>query len=155
MSTTENSVRQLLGDAALASFRLNGQFLDLAETLARPVGLTAARWQVLGAVLTTPLPVAAIAREMGITRQSVQRTADLLVGQGLAEYRPNPAHRRAKLVAATPAGQDAVAKITPAHETAARRLCDEMGGDEFEGAVAALRRLSSALERLDESGERT
>lgn len=155
MSTTENSVRQLLGDAALASFRLNGQFLDLAETLARPVGLTAARWQVLGAVLTTPLPVAAIAREMGITRQSVQRTADLLVGQGLAEYRPNPAHQRAKLVAATPAGQDAVSKITPAHETAARRLRDEMGGDEFEDAVSALRRLSSALERLDESGERT
>jgi len=155
MRTTENPVRQLLNAAALASFRLNGQFLDLAETLAGPVGLTAARWQVLGAVLTTPLPVAAIAREVGITRQSVQRTADLLVEQGLAEYRPNPAHRRAKLVAATPAGQDAVAQISPAHETAARRLCDEMGRDEFEDAVSALHRLSSALERLDESGERT
>lgn len=154
MSTSENSARRLLTAAALTSFRLNGQFLDLAETLAEPAGLTAARWQVLGAVLATPLPVAAIAREMGITRQSVQRTADLLVAQGLAEYRPNPAHRRAKLVTVTPAGSDAVAKIGPAHETAARRLCDEMGREEFEDAVSALRRLSAALDRLDETVER-
>ena len=67
---------------ALTVFRLNGQLLGLAEELTRPVGLTAARWQVLGAVLRTPLTVAGIARAMGLTRQSVQRTADLLVGPG-------------------------------------------------------------------------
>ncbi len=154
MSTTEDPIRRVLSSAASTTFRLNGQFLDLAETLAGPVGLTAARWQVLGAVLTTPLPVAAIAREMGITRQSVQRTADLLVAQGLAEYRPNPAHRRSKLVAVTQAGSEAVAKIGPAHEIAARRLCEEMGRKKFEDAVSALRRLSAALDRLDEAGER-
>ena len=43
--------QELLSDLALASFRLNGQFLEVAETLARPAGLTAAWWQVLGAVL--------------------------------------------------------------------------------------------------------
>ncbi|MFD3812515.1 MarR family winged helix-turn-helix transcriptional regulator [Rhodococcus sp. NPDC058639] len=156
MSTTETSIPELLSAAALTSFRLNGQFLDLAETLAAPAGLTASRWQVLGAVLTTPLPVAGIAREMGITRQSVQRIADLLVEQGLAEYRPNPAHRRAKLVAATPAGLEAVAQIGPAHATAARRLCDEMGRDDFEEAVSALRRLSAAIERMHgSSADRT
>ncbi|HEY0805050.1 MAG TPA: helix-turn-helix domain-containing protein, partial [Pseudonocardiaceae bacterium] len=72
----------LLGDTALAVFRLNGQFLDIAEELARPAGLTAAWWQVLGAVLDEPLPVAGIARKMDITRQSVQRIADLLVDKG-------------------------------------------------------------------------
>src|SRR5690606_23251823 len=80
-------------------------FLAVAEELARPAGLTAARWQVLGAVLTEPLTVSGIARAMGITRQSVQRIADLLVDQGLAEYRTNPAHRRAKLLAPTAAGR--------------------------------------------------
>ncbi len=43
--------RTLLADAALTSFRLNGQLLAVAEELARPVGLTAAWWQVLGAAL--------------------------------------------------------------------------------------------------------
>jgi len=90
--------QDLLSGTALAVFRLNGHFLGVADELARPAGLTAARWQVLGAVLADPLPVAGIARAMGIIRQSVQRIADLLVDEGLAEYAPNPAHRRAKLV---------------------------------------------------------
>ncbi|WP_280503764.1 MarR family winged helix-turn-helix transcriptional regulator, partial [Nocardia farcinica] len=104
---------ELLSAAAITAFRLNARFLALAEYLARPAGLTAAWWQVLGAVLHEPLPVAGIARAMGITRQSVQRIADLLVDKGLAEYRHNPAHRRAKLVAPTEAGLAAVRAITP------------------------------------------
>ncbi|MGH9271758.1 MAG: MarR family winged helix-turn-helix transcriptional regulator, partial [Ilumatobacteraceae bacterium] len=109
----------LLSETALAVFRLNGQFLALADELARPAGLTATRWQVLGAVLPTPLSVAGIARTMGITRQSVQRTADQLVADGLAEYASNPAHRRAKLVRPTAAGLDAVGRIDPQHAVAA------------------------------------
>ena len=75
--------QELLSAAAITTFRLNGQFLALAEELARPAGLTAAWWQVLGAVLGEPLTVAGIAREMGITRQSVQRVADILAERGL------------------------------------------------------------------------
>ncbi len=105
------SEQELLSAAALTAFRLNGRFLDLAERLAGPAGLTAAWWQVLGAVLTAPLPVSAIARDMGITRQAVQRTADLLVDRGLLTYRDNPAHRRAKLVAPTAEGRAAVAAM--------------------------------------------
>lgn len=86
---SERPEQELLSGLALTSFRLNGQFLEVAETLARPSGLTAAWWQVLGAVLDDPLPVAGIARAMGITRQSVQRIADLLVERGLAEYLPD------------------------------------------------------------------
>ena len=82
----------------MTSFRLNGQLLAVAEELARPVGLTAAWWQVLGAALGEPQSVSEIARAMGLTRQSVQRIADLLVERGLAAYADNPAHRRAKLV---------------------------------------------------------
>ncbi len=53
---------QLLSGTALTVFRLNGQLLEVSEKLARPVGLTAAWWQVLGAVVREPLPVAGIAR---------------------------------------------------------------------------------------------
>ncbi|MET8826465.1 MarR family transcriptional regulator [Streptomyces sp. NPDC004610] len=137
----------LLSRAALASFRLNGQFLAVAEELARPAGLTAAWWQVLGAVLPDPLPVAGIARVMGITRQSVQRIADLLVEKGLAEYRPNPAHRRAKLLAATGEGVAAIRRINPGHAAYADRLADAFGDDgDLAEAVRLLERLSAALE---------
>lgn len=140
--------QELLSGLALTAFELNGQFLDLAETLARPVGLTAAWWQVLGAVLPAPLPVAGIARAMGITRQSVQRIADLLVDRGLVEYRDNPAHRRAKLVAPTDAGRAANAAINPAHAAAAARLVEVVGADDLADALAAMRRLSQALTEM-------
>jgi DNA-binding MarR family transcriptional regulator len=143
-------VPTLLSGTALAVFRLNGQFLAVSERLSRPAGLTAARWQVLGAVLGEPLPVAGIARAMGITRQSVQRVADVLVGAGLAEYRPNPAHRRAKLLAPTTEGRAAVYAIRPAHHEFAGRLAEQLGGtEEFTEVREALRRLSEALDALE------
>ncbi|WP_433730459.1 MarR family winged helix-turn-helix transcriptional regulator [Nocardia sp. CA-129566] len=140
--------QELFSTAAITSFRLNGQFLTIAEELAGPAGLTAAWWQVLGAVLRGPLPVAGIARAMGITRQSVQRIADLLVDKGLAEYRPNPAHRRAKLVAVTEAGRDAIKRINPQHAILAARLADELGPDQFTLTVQVMTRLSAALDAI-------
>lgn len=142
--------QDLLSASALTAFRLNGQFLALAERLAAPAELTATRWQVLGAVLDEPLPVAGIARAMGITRQSVQRTADLLVADGLAEYRDNPAHRRAKLVAPTAAGLAAVRAIDPGHREAADRLATVLDPARWEQALHALRDLSAALDTLDD-----
>ncbi|OEJ25845.1 MarR family transcriptional regulator [Streptomyces agglomeratus] len=142
--------QELLSRTALGTFRLNGQFLAVSEELARPAGLTAAWWQVVGAVLREPLPVAGIARTMGITRQSVQRIADLLVTKGLAEYAPNPAHRRAKLLRPTQAGRDAVRKIEPGHAALAARLRTELGEEGFAETVRVLERLSEALERVAE-----
>ncbi|ADB31964.1 transcriptional regulator, MarR family [Kribbella flavida DSM 17836] len=149
-----NRDQELLSAAALTAFKLNGQFLELAEGLAKPVGLTAAWWQVLGAVLQAPLPVAGIAREMGITRQAVQRTADVLVERGLAEYRDNPAHRRAKLVAVTDEGLAAVRAINPEHAEAAQRLSDLLGQEQLARAVDALTTLSKALDALDRTSSR-
>lgn len=138
----------LLSGSALGVFRLNGQFLAVAEELARPAGLTAAWWQVLGAVLGEPLPVAGVARAMGITRQSVQRIADLLVDKGLAEYRPNPAHRRAKLLAPTEEGRAAISRIDPGHAAFADRLAQAFGEAELADAVRVLERLSKVLDDL-------
>jgi DNA-binding MarR family transcriptional regulator len=141
--------QELLSGAALTAFKLNGQFLELAEHLARPAGVTATWWQVLGAVLDAPQSVSAIAREMGITRQAVQRTADVLAERGLVEYHDNPAHRRAKLVAITPEGRAANNAIGPHHALHAAELVAVMGADQLAEAVAALKKLSEALDTLD------
>ncbi len=140
--------QDLLSSTALEVFRLNGQFLALSEELARPAGLTAAWWQVLGAVLREPLPVSGIARTMGITRQSVQRIADLLADKGLAEYAPNPAHRRAKLLRPTEAGRAAIARIAPGHAALANRLADALGDAAFAETVRVLERLTAAMDTL-------
>jgi DNA-binding MarR family transcriptional regulator len=140
--------QELLSGVAKTMFRLNGQFLAVGEELARPVGLTAAWWQVLGAVLKDPLPVARIAREIGITRQSVQRIADILVQQGLARYEPNPEHRRAKLLCPTDEGRAAIRRLTPAHAALAQRVAKELGVEEFRRTLDTLTRLSEVLDSV-------
>jgi DNA-binding MarR family transcriptional regulator len=137
--------QELLTRTALGVFRLNGQFLTVSDGLAREAGLTAARWQVLGAVLREPQSVAGIARAMGITRQSVQRIADVLAEQGLAEYGPNPAHRRAKLLHATELGREAIQRIDPGHARLAHRLLEALGPEEFAETVRVLEQLSKAM----------
>lgn len=81
-------------------FRLNGSLQHEGDRLTRDLGLTCARWQVLSAVAQAEVDqtVAGLARMLGLTRQSVQRVADLLAEEGLVEFAPNPNHRRAKLV---------------------------------------------------------
>jgi DNA-binding MarR family transcriptional regulator len=135
-----------LTDVVLATFRLHGLLQDVAQQLAAAGEMTAAWWQVLGGVLDEPRSVAEIARRMGMTRQGVQRVAGLLVDRGLAEYRPNPAHRRAKLLACTEAGYWAVRRISVVQHPWAARVGEEVGADELLAAAATLRRLIAALE---------
>jgi DNA-binding MarR family transcriptional regulator len=137
---------RLLTDVILATFRLNGRLLDVAQRLAEEGGITAAWWQVLGGVLDEPRTVAEIGRRMGMTRQGVQRVADLLVERGLAEYRPNPAHRRAKLLACTEAGYWAVRRISLAQIPWANAIGQEVGAGELEATLAGMQRLVAALE---------
>ncbi|MGH2908992.1 MAG: MarR family transcriptional regulator [Solirubrobacteraceae bacterium] len=72
----------LLTELVIATFRLNGRLQEIAQRLAAHGGLTAAWWQVLGGVLDQPRTVADVARAMGMSRQGVQRVADLLVTTG-------------------------------------------------------------------------
>jgi DNA-binding MarR family transcriptional regulator len=137
----------LLTQVILATFRLNGRLTDVAQGLATEGGLTAAWWQVLGGVLDEPRTVAAIGRKMGLTRQGVQRIADLLVARGLAEYVPNPAHRRAKLLRCTEAGYWAVRRITLVQHPWAERVGAQVGAQALEQALATMRRLTAVLER--------
>jgi DNA-binding MarR family transcriptional regulator len=134
-----------LTDIVMRTFRLNGQFLAAAEIMARPAGLTAAWWQVLGAVLRGPLPVSGIARDMGLARQSVQRIADLLVERGLAEYLPNPAHRRAKLLNPTDEGWAAIGRLRATQHAFANRITAEFDADELAKVVDVMDRLIDAL----------
>jgi DNA-binding MarR family transcriptional regulator len=52
-----------------------------------------------------------IARRVGLTRQSVRRTVDLLEAEKVVERVPNPDHRAAELVRLTSRGTPACAAI--------------------------------------------
>ena len=134
-----------LTDVILATFRLNGRLMEVAQERAADGGITAAWWQVLGGVLDEPRSVADVGRRMGVSRQAVQRIADLLVERGLAEYRANPAHRRAKLLACTEAGYWAIRRITIVNHPWADAVGAQVGEAELRQALETMRRLLAAL----------
>ncbi|KJK45760.1 MarR family winged helix-turn-helix transcriptional regulator [Streptomyces sp. NRRL F-4428] len=144
--TAESGEAEAFSRAAVAVFRLNGRFTAAVDRMAPALGLSAARWQVLSTVAEEPLSVSEVARRVGTTRQSVQRIADLLVRQGLAVYLDNPAHRRAKLLAATERGAAAKREIDCRLAEAERHLCESLGGEEEVRRTAEIiRGLSGAL----------
>jgi DNA-binding MarR family transcriptional regulator len=137
---------EVLTDLILTTFRLNGRLLDAAQEMAGNGGITAAWWQVLGGILDQPRSVAQIGRLMGMSRQGVQRVADLLVARQLAEYRQNPAHRRAKLLACTEAGYWAIRRIGLVQRPFAARIGAEVGADQLRAALTTMRQLVAVLE---------
>lgn len=136
----------MLTDIVLATFRLNARLMEAAQDLAAHGGITAAWWQVLGGVLDEPRSVADVGRIMGVSRQGVQRIADLLVERGLAEYRPNPAHRRAKLLACTEAGYWAIRQIALVQHPWSSELAKVADLDDLRTTLSTLQTLITTLE---------
>lgn len=113
----------------LTIFYANGIILKWGDELTEEFGMTSSRWQVMGAVRNGPAPVADIARTMGLQRQSVQRTVDLLHDSGDVRFLENPAHKRAKLVDITEQGNDRYAKIMKKYESRVKELVRNLGLD--------------------------
>jgi DNA-binding MarR family transcriptional regulator len=128
-------------------FRVNGLALEAGDVLTRPDRLTSARWQVLGVVDHGPAPVSNVARTMGLTRQSVQLTADALERDGFIEYAANPHHRTAKLISITAAGRRALRKVEARHAVWARRLGKQIGLTRLRTTLDGLRQAREALEK--------
>lgn len=98
-----------LSDLILDLFRLNSRILTGGDRLVSGLGLTSARWQVLGTIIAAerPQPVAWLARDTGANRQNVQRIVNDLEKEGLVAFETNPHHRRAQLVLLTDKGREA------------------------------------------------
>ena len=103
------SINHETNDLIVEVFRLNGLLLATADRLVSKFGLTGARWQVLGAIVKLGVPetTARLARNMGLTRQSVQRVVNEMVSEGMLAFEENPHHKRSKLVIMTPKGERA------------------------------------------------
>src|SRR6516225_5677863 len=88
-------------------FRLNSLLLTAGDRLVASLGLTSARWQILGAIAYAerPEPVAWLARGLGANRQNVQRIVNDLHSEELVAFEANPHHRRAQLVVLTDKGR--------------------------------------------------
>lgn len=139
----------------LAIFRANGRLLAAGDELVAPIGLSSARYQVLGAVALAggPLTVPHIARNMGLTRQGVQKQVDLLVTEELLARLPNPDHRRSPLVSLTAAGRRAYARADTRWRKLAQRLTAPFPHTALSQAGELIEALADSLAETISGGE--
>ena len=132
----------------LETFRLNGRLLASGDRLVKPLGLSSARWQVLGAIhfSKTPQTVAGLARNMGLTRQAVQRIANELEKDGLLAFEDNPQHRRAKLVVFTDTGKKAYMAADREQIEWINALCRDTPTQDIKCALKVLENLRCKIE---------
>jgi DNA-binding MarR family transcriptional regulator len=139
----------------LELFALNNRLLAAGDRLVGGLGLTSARWQVLGFIVEggRTQPVAWIAREMGANRQNIQRIVNDLASDGLVRFEPNPHHRRAQLVVPTEEGHAAYQAALRRQAPWVENLADGIPVGEMETAHAVITALRAKLQRADDGQE--
>ncbi|MEM7049818.1 MAG: MarR family transcriptional regulator [Acidobacteriota bacterium] len=132
----------------LQAFEFNGLLASAGDELTKPWGLSSARWKVLGAIARADrsLHVAQIARNMGLTRQAVQRIVNSLVDQGLLALSDNPDHQRARLVRLTQRGRKVYGEIMEEQVRWSNELAEGINPRDLESARRVMVTLCERLE---------
>ena len=146
--TTRTPEGELLTSLILETFRLNGSLLEAGNQITKPHGLTSARWQVMGAIdlENRPITVSQIARQMGLTRQAVQRIVNDLASIGMVEVKPNVDHKRAPLVSISKSGADAMVEVNKAQVRWVNQLADGLSERQISQALRLLERVQKRCE---------
>ena len=127
-------------------FRATTLMLAGAESVSAAAGLTSTKWQILALVAEAPAPVAHVARAVGRTRQSVQQAADAMQNEGFIDYAPNPHHKRARLMVATPRALTALAQLRPRQIAFANQMGRQHAADALATALVVMRQTRLVLE---------
>lgn len=155
--TSRNPAGDALTDLILTLFRVNNLAVAWGDRLVAPLGLTSARWQILGAIVSAdrPQPVAWLARDLGANRQNVQRIVNDLVQDGLIEFEPNPHHRRAQLVVLTKKGRQTFNATARAYNPRANELAEGLSLTDIKAAHRAMLALRAKLESSEDDKEQS
>ena len=137
------SKRVLFLDLVLSVFRLNGLLIAQGDDMTEGLGLTHARWKVIGAIALSDngLTVPGIARVLGQSRQAVQRITDVMVEDGLLEYYENPKHKRSVLVLLSDQGKEIYNTLREVQDPWAIDATQDIPVEELETALRLIRRL--------------
>jgi len=137
-----------LTDLILDLFRLNSRMLVAGDRLVAGLGLTSARWQILGTIVTADRaqPVAWLARDLGAARQNVQRIVNDLVKEGFVAFATNPHHRRAPLVMLTDKGRKTFEAAMGLQAPWVNRLSEGLQVEDIKTTHTVMKVLRSKLE---------
>jgi DNA-binding MarR family transcriptional regulator len=141
--------RMLFLDLVLSLFRLNGLLIAEGDDMTEALGLTSARWKVIGviALSNSGLTVPGIARVLGQSRQAVQRITDVMATDGLLSYQSNPKHKRSVLVVLTEEGKTAYKDLRDVQDPWAIDNTEDIPIEELDAGLRLMRRLIQKFDK--------
>ena len=149
--TARAAVRSQAGESltqtVLEVFRVNGSLIEWGDRLVAPLGLTSARWQMLGAIALSAQTLTApqLAASMGVTRQGAQKQLHLMLADGLIEQIPNPRHQRSPRYRLSGKGRELYAKVDRLWSERAERLATRLPVRDIDTARRVLTLLRDRL----------
>jgi DNA-binding MarR family transcriptional regulator len=129
----------------MAIFLTNGRIMRAGDALLRDLGLTGARWQVLGAIKHAPKTVAQIARQYELSRQGVLWIVQSLLEEGLVKYINNPDHKRAKLLIFTEHGRQTYDEVERRQHLWSNEIGSAFNVQDIQSATQCVRRLGEFI----------
>ena len=141
--------RILFLDLVLSIFRLNGLLIAEGDALTEKLGLTHARWKVIGAIALSNagLTVPGVARVLGQSRQAVQRITDVMVVDGLLAYQRNPKHKRSVLITLTEEGNHVYNMLREQQDPWVMENTQEIPIEELDQALRLIHRLINKFDK--------
>jgi DNA-binding MarR family transcriptional regulator len=130
-------------------YELAGALRRRGEAIANAVGQTQARWQVLSAGWDGRKTVPQIARRLGVSRQNVQRIADVLVDESLAQFVGNPDHQASPYLVLTADGQATLAALSRAAQSQHQALAARLKGLDLEALQRGILAGRTAVDSLE------
>ncbi|MBF0263211.1 MAG: winged helix-turn-helix transcriptional regulator [Magnetococcales bacterium] len=155
MNPSPLDTRDPLTATILALFRANGHMLRWGDHFAQPFDLTSARWQMLGALAASPLPLTApqMAIQMGVSRQGALKQLNLLLDDGLVERHPNPYHKRSPLYRLSASGLERYQRIDAAWSRHADQVRADFDLEALNTTLHVLKKIQERHPTQEDEGE--
>jgi DNA-binding MarR family transcriptional regulator len=130
---------------------MNATVQKSGTRLMRGTGITNARWQTLSELfaLEQRVTVSELARQMGLTRQAIQRLADDMANDGLVEFVENPSDARAMHLLLTEAGKATYDDALEREWQWANAIAADFDAEQIAHAVALLEAITQKIQTDD------
>ncbi|GLW28181.1 hypothetical protein Areg01_11210 [Actinoplanes regularis] len=126
-----------------AFWAVSRRMREHAKREMEPWGIAPSQFRALSALMTDgEMRLSTLAERLRIAARSATEVVDDLERRGLAERRPDPADRRATLVALTEQGRTTGAEIRAARSAAGERLFATLDESDRAALARILRRLA-------------
>ncbi len=148
MTRTSSPQSEALTEIMLEIFRLNARLLEKGNQMVAPLGMTSARWQVIGAIALSGKAMSCpqIAEAMGITRQGAQKQLNLACEDQLVIAHENPRNFRSPLYELTTAGSKAYGGAMAFQAVWSKALARGISLSELQTTLTVLRELDARLQ---------